>query len=73
MLNRHGWSGDAELDVTLLNAEDGYKYEEYGDCVTVRRTIKRPNGGGYSLIGADGSVRAHRVCAFGLSSVLPVT
>lgn len=53
---RHGWDGDAILDVTLLNNDQGFKYEQYGDSITVRRTIKQPSGGGYSLLAHDGTV-----------------
>lgn len=53
---RHGWKGDAILEVTLLNTEHGFKFEEYGESITIRRTIKQPSGGGFALVGADGEV-----------------
>ena len=55
-LVRHGWKGDATLDVTLLNTPDGFKYDEYGQSITIRRTIKQPSGGGFELISHDGEV-----------------
>ncbi|CAN0515788.1 unnamed protein product, partial [Ectocarpus sp. 12 AP-2014] len=36
---RHGWKGDAVLEVTLLNDVHGFKFEEYGESITIRRTI----------------------------------
>lgn len=54
---RHGWKGDACLEVTLLNTEDGFKHELYGDSITIQRTIRAPSGGSFALIGADGKVR----------------
>lgn len=53
---RHGWKGDAVLAVTLLNNEHGFKYDEYGASITVKRTIKQPSGGGYELLDHDGKV-----------------
>lgn len=53
---RHGWKGDAVLEVTLLNNKHGFKFEEYGTSITVRRTIKRPSGGGFALLAQDGEV-----------------
>ncbi|CAM9671007.1 unnamed protein product [Ascophyllum nodosum] len=55
---RHGWKGDATLDVTLLNTPDGFKYDEYGQSITIRRTIKQPSGGGFELISHDGEVKS---------------
>lgn len=43
--------------MTLLNNEHGFKYDEYGDSITVRRTIKQPSGGGYALLDQNGEVR----------------
>jgi len=56
---RHGWKGDAVLAVTLLNSEHGYKFDEYGASITVRRTIKQPSGGGYELLDHDGKVNVN--------------
>lgn len=53
---RHGWDGDAILEVTLLNNEDGFKYERYGDSITIRRTIKQPSGGSFTLLAHTGKV-----------------
>ena len=55
-LVRHGWPGDAVLEVTLYNNQHGFRYEEYGDSITVRRTIKQPSGGSFALIGHDKAV-----------------
>eukprot|EP00752_Nemacystus_decipiens_P012920 g11434.t1 len=55
---RHGWKGDAVLEVTLLNNEHGFKFEEYGTSITVRRTIKQPSGGGFALISQDGDIKS---------------
>ncbi|CAM9332494.1 unnamed protein product [Ectocarpus fasciculatus] len=55
---RHGWKGDAILEVTLLNTEHGFKFEEYGESITIRRTIKQPSGGGFALVGADGEIKS---------------
>ncbi|CBJ48925.1 smc-like protein [Ectocarpus siliculosus] len=55
---RHGWKGDAVLEVTLLNTEHGFMFEEYGESITIRRTIKQPSGGGFALVGADGAVKS---------------
>lgn len=54
--DRHGWDGDAILEVTLLNNSDGFKFEEYGESITIRRTIKRPSGGGFILLDSSGEV-----------------
>ncbi|CAN0074078.1 unnamed protein product, partial [Phaeothamnion confervicola] len=49
--------GDALVQVTLLNSDDGFEYDKYGDSITVRRTIKRAGGGGkLELIGEGGEV-----------------
>eukprot|EP00903_Cladosiphon_okamuranus_P016265 g15001.t1 len=55
---RHGWKGDAVLEVTLLNNEHGFKFDEYGDSITVRRTIKQPSGGGYALLDQNGEIKS---------------
>lgn len=55
-VDRHGWEGDAIVQVTLLNNSQGYKFDEYGDSITVKRTIKQPSGGGFALISHDGQV-----------------
>lgn len=55
-LVRHGWPGDAVLEVTLYNNQHGFRYEKYGDSITVRRTIKQPSGGSFALIGHDKAV-----------------
>lgn len=39
-LIRHGWEGDAEVEVKLLNAKDGHDFEKYGASITIRRVIK---------------------------------
>ncbi len=43
--------------MTLLNNEHGFKYDEYGASITVRRTIKQPTGGGYELLDHEGKVK----------------
>lgn len=53
---RHGWDGDAILEVTLLNNEHGFKYDQYGSSITIKRTIRQPSGGGFSLLAHDGAV-----------------
>lgn len=53
---RHGWEGDAVVEVTLLNDEHGFNFEEYGASITIRRTIKQPSGGGFELLDHDGKV-----------------
>lgn len=53
---RHGATGDAVLEVTLLNNEAGFKFDEYGKSITVRRTIKQPTGGGFALLSEDMAV-----------------
>ncbi len=58
MTCRHGWAGDAVVEVTLLNNEHGFNFEEYGSSITVRRTIRQPSGGGFELRGHDGQVGA---------------
>jgi structural maintenance of chromosomes protein 6 len=40
-LIRHGWSGDAEVEVKLLNAADGYNHQKYGGSITVKRIISK--------------------------------
>eukprot|EP00752_Nemacystus_decipiens_P012922 g11436.t1 len=55
---RHGWKGDAVIEVTLLNNKYGFKFEEYGDSITVRRTIKQPSGGSFALLGRDKVVKS---------------
>ncbi|CBJ48924.1 smc-like protein [Ectocarpus siliculosus] len=55
---RHGWKGDAVLEVTLLNTEHGFMFEEYGESITIRRTIKQPSGGGFALLGHDRKVKS---------------
>lgn len=57
-VGRHGWEGDAVVQVTLLNNSQGYKFDEYGESITVKRTIKKPSGGGFALISHDGQVSA---------------
>ncbi|CAM9327713.1 unnamed protein product, partial [Ectocarpus sp. 8 AP-2014] len=57
-LIRHGWKGDAILEVTLLNDISGFKFEEYGESITVRRTIKQPSGGGIALLGHDRQIKS---------------
>ena len=57
MVCRDGWEGDAIIEVTLLNNEHGFKFEEYGASITVRRTIKQPSGGGFQLLDHAGKVR----------------
>ncbi len=54
-LIRAGWEGDAEISITLEN-DDGYKYEEFGNEITVRRTISRGKGGGFSMLNYKGQV-----------------
>ncbi|CAM9279674.1 unnamed protein product, partial [Laminaria digitata] len=34
---RHGWTGDAVVEVTLRNNSQGFKFDEYGSSITVRR------------------------------------
>lgn len=53
---RHGCKGDAVVEVTLLNTMNGFKFDDYGDSITVRRTIKPNGGGGFALLGHDGMV-----------------
>ena len=59
---RHGWAGNAVLEVTLLNNEHGFKFEEYGASITVRRTIKQPSGGGFELLDHDRTVGQQSRC-----------
>lgn len=60
LFERHGWQGDAALEVTLLNDKYGFKFEEYGSSITVRRTIRRPSGGAFELLGHDKKVTTTR-------------
>lgn len=46
------------VQVTLLNNSQGFKFEDYGESITVKRTIKQPSGGSFALIGHDGEVSA---------------
>ncbi|CAM9205870.1 unnamed protein product, partial [Hapterophycus canaliculatus] len=55
---RHGWQGDAVLEVTLLNDKAGFKFAEYGSSITVRRTIRRPSGGAFELLSHDKKVKS---------------
>lgn len=42
-----------------MNKIDGFKFGEYGDSITIRRTIKPNGGGGFELLGHDRKV-SHR-------------
>ena len=54
-LIRHGSDGPAVLNVTLLNeGPDAFKPQEYGNRITVERTISRSGGGAYALKAANG-------------------
>ncbi|CAM9332422.1 unnamed protein product, partial [Ectocarpus fasciculatus] len=55
---RHGWKGDAVLEVTLLNNVFGFKFDEYGESITIRRTIKQSGAGGFTLLGHDRKVKS---------------
>lgn len=55
-LFRHGWKGDAVLEVTLLNDMYGFKFDDYGESITIRRTIKQSGAGGFTLLGHDRKV-----------------
>ncbi|CAM9711696.1 unnamed protein product [Scytosiphon promiscuus] len=55
---RHGWQGDAVLEVTLLNDKYGFKFDEYGSSITVRRTIRQPNGSTFELLSHDKKVKS---------------
>lgn len=45
------------LEVTLLNDVHGFMFEEYGESITIRRTIKQSSGGGFALLGHDRKVK----------------
>lgn len=55
---RHGWKGDAYVQVTLSNTRDGFKYDEFGCSITVKRIITHAGGGRFKLIGEDKKVGA---------------
>ncbi len=60
-LIRTGWEGDAEISITLEN-EYGYKYEEFGNEVTIRRIISRGRGGGFAILNCRGQVVSTKKC-----------
>ncbi len=60
-LIRTGWEGDAEISITLQN-EHGYKYEEFGNEMTVRRIISRGRGGGFAILDCKGQVVSTKKC-----------
>ncbi|KAG5192145.1 P-loop containing nucleoside triphosphate hydrolase protein [Tribonema minus] len=55
-LIRHGWGGDAEVEVKMLNTPDGHKFDVYGQSITVRRVIKRGASAVVELLSHDGTV-----------------
>eukprot|EP00611_Tribonema_gayanum_P020504 TRINITY_DN3754_c0_g3_i3.p1 TRINITY_DN3754_c0_g3~~TRINITY_DN3754_c0_g3_i3.p1 ORF type:complete len:1163 (-),score=551.53 TRINITY_DN3754_c0_g3_i3:437-3868(-) len=55
-LIRHGWGGDAEVEVKMLNTPDGHKFDVYGQSITVRRVIKRGASAVVELLSHDGRV-----------------
>jgi structural maintenance of chromosomes protein 6 len=54
-LIRHNWSGDAEVEVKLLNAADGYMHSKYGGSITVKRIISR-TGSTVQLLADSGEI-----------------
>lgn len=56
MLIRHGWKGDAYVQVTLSNTRDGFKFDEFGCSISVKRIITQAGGGRFKLIGEDKKV-----------------
>eukprot|EP00611_Tribonema_gayanum_P020500 TRINITY_DN3754_c0_g1_i1.p2 TRINITY_DN3754_c0_g1~~TRINITY_DN3754_c0_g1_i1.p2 ORF type:complete len:1140 (+),score=508.08 TRINITY_DN3754_c0_g1_i1:127-3546(+) len=55
-LIRHGWAGDAEVEVKLRNTPDGYRFKKYGASITILRTIKRSAPATIKLIADNGAV-----------------
>lgn len=55
---RHGCDGDAQVAVTVQNCKDGYKFDVFGDAITIRRTLKKIGSHPFQLIGSDGIVHA---------------
>jgi structural maintenance of chromosomes protein 6 len=51
---RRGWTGDAEVSVTLLNAPEGYEYEAYGKAITVTRTLTQHSTSKLQLLSEQG-------------------
>lgn len=55
---RHG-EGDAQVSVTVSNCKEyGYKFDVFGDSITIRRTLKKTGDHPFQLIGSDGVVHA---------------
>lgn len=59
------------MEVTLLNSSEGFKFEEYGESITVQRTIRQPSGGGFALLDHDGKVGPDRVLLLLFLLLLP--
>ncbi|KAG5192144.1 RecF/RecN/SMC [Tribonema minus] len=54
-LIRHGWAGDAEVEVKLRNTPDGYRFKKFGASITILRTIKRGAPATIKLIADNGA------------------